>query len=153
MVTYANGDLCSRLLYDCINKSYTEKLKSYLSFFKNHLTDQEIQQYLKKDGEFLTCYPPGGDTIQQLYGDAANSTWNGYGISNKNRNTHEIQGVGCKGGNMAQDHTFQMVKNYPSKIKAKAAWGVATETGEIASAVLVKNTKTENFAHVAEQLA
>jgi hypothetical protein len=32
-------------------------------------------------------------------------------------------------------------------------WDVATETGEIATAVIVPSTKTEHFSHVAKQLA
>jgi len=37
-------------------------------------------------------------------------------------------------------------------VGAKAAWDVATETGEIASVVLVPSTKTEEFAHAAQSL-
>ena len=54
---------------------------------------------------------------------------------------------------MAQDHTMEMVKNYQRKLGAKACWTVCTETGEIACAVLVENTKCSQYAHAAESLA
>jgi len=54
---------------------------------------------------------------------------------------------------MAQDHTFDVLHNYQKKLGAAALWDVATETGEIASAVLVPTTKTKHFAHAAQQLA
>jgi hypothetical protein len=53
---------------------------------------------------------------------------------------------------MAQDHTFDVVKNYVRRLGAFALWDVATETGEIATAVLVTSTKTQEYAHAAEQL-
>jgi hypothetical protein len=43
---------------------------------------------------------------------------------------------------MAVDHTFQALKNYQYKLGAVALWGTATDTGEIASSVLVPTTKT-----------
>jgi len=54
----------------------------------------------------------------------------------------------------AQDHTHQVTKNYYEKkgLNATALWDVATETGEIAAAVLVPTTKTIHYAHAAAQL-
>ena len=54
---------------------------------------------------------------------------------------------------MAQDHTFDVVKNYQGKMGAAALWDCTTETGEIASAVLVPTTKTQHFSHAAQALA
>ena len=45
-----------------------------------------------------------------------------------------------------------ILKNYAKKLGAKAAWDVGTETGEIASVVLVPSTSTLHFAHAAGQL-
>ena len=74
-------------------------------------------------------------------------------ISDHDRHIREIQSVECTGsGIFAQDHTFQVTKNYRKSLRATAAWDVATSTGEIASAVLVRTTKTEDFAHAAQQL-
>jgi len=55
----------------------------------------------------------------------------------------------------AQDHTHEVTKNYFQKkrLGAMALWDVATETGEIAAAVLVPSTKTIHFSHVAKQLS
>jgi len=55
----------------------------------------------------------------------------------------------------AQDHTHEVTKNYyqRKRIEATALWDVATETGEIAAAVLVPSTKTIHFAHAAAQLS
>jgi hypothetical protein len=36
MTTYGNGDLCSRLLYNAINKSYLERVTSYYSYSREH---------------------------------------------------------------------------------------------------------------------
>jgi hypothetical protein len=55
----------------------------------------------------------------------------------------------------AEDHTHEVTKNYFRKkqIGARALWDVATETGEIATAVLVPSTKTKDFSHAAIQLS
>ena len=63
----------------------------------------------------------------------------------------EIQAVTCD-STIAQDHTFDVAKNYQKGIRAFALWDVATETGEIATAGLVKSEKTEEYAHAAQQL-
>ena len=53
----------------------------------------------------------------------------------------------------AQDHTADAAKNYPRKLGGRYIWDVMVETGEVAAAVLVSTTKTEEIAHAAEQLA
>jgi len=76
------------------------------------------------------------------------------GISDHDRHAREIQSVGC-GLTFAQDHTFEPTKNHKDKKRmgAFAVWDAATETGEIASAVLVPSARTEHFAHAASSLA
>jgi hypothetical protein len=64
-----------------------------------------------------------------------------------------MQSVTCNKGIFAQDHTFQVVKNYQKSIGAAAVWDVATNTGEIACAVLVPSTQARHFSHAAKQLA
>jgi len=149
LITYTNGDLCSRLLYNAINKNYKDKIKSYFS--KCRRLNKTPQQYPKKYGEFMVKWPPKGQAIRTLYEEGAKSPWNPWKISDKERHVREIQGVKCD-ATIAQDHTFDVVKNYKKGIGAFALWDVATETGEIATAVLVKNVKTEEYAHAAEQL-
>jgi len=55
----------------------------------------------------------------------------------------------------AEDHTHEVVKNYyrRKQIGAFALWDVATETGEIATAVLVSSTKTSDLSHAAMSLS
>ncbi len=111
------------------------------------------REYVKKDGVYIKQFPPLGETIRQIYLEASNSSNNLWVVSDKIRNTREIQGVSCEtGGIFAQDHTFEVVKNYPKALGAKAVWDVATHTGEIASAVCVPSTQTRHLAHAAQQL-
>ena len=153
MVTYANGEFCSRLLMNAINDAYLRRARDYYSYHNVHTPQKAatVPDYPPKDLHFIPIFPPQGDTVRDLYETAALSTWTASGISDKDRHIREIQGVKC---NLifAQDHTHSVVKNY-SKIGAKALWDVMTETGEIASAVLVDDTKSRQFAHAAEQLA
>jgi len=152
MVTYANGELCSKLLYDAINRAYIGRIKSYYSMamtkYKEGVT---TKPYVEKDGTFVRQCPPLGDTLRDLYNAAASSVTNRWGIGDFERHTREIQGVKCD-GIFAQDHTFEPIKNYLKGVGAKAVWDAATQTGEIASAVLVPSTKTEDFAHAAQSL-
>ena len=119
---------------------------------KNPSTTSTTTPYVQKDGEFIRQYPPLGDTIRDMFDTACCSKKNHWCVSDHDRHIREIQGVKCVGGIIAQDHTFQVVKNCQNKLEAVAAWDVATDTGEIACAVLVQSTKTEGFSHAAQQL-
>jgi len=152
MVTYGNGELCSKLLYDAINRSYIKRIEVYYSYATLMRKEGATKEYLPKDGTFIKQSPPLGDTIRDLYNAAALSTNNRWGISDFERHTREIQGVKLDGGIFAQDHTFEPIKNYMKSVGAKAAWDAASQTGEIASVVLVRSTKTEDFAQAAQQL-
>jgi len=151
--TYGNGDLCSRMLYNAINRSYIEKAASYYSY---HIEKESTTTtpYVERDGQYITFYPPLGDAIRDWYDEASNTSHNPWGISDHDRHTREIQGVQCH-SIFAQDHTHEVTKNYlhKKKIGAEALWDVSTETGEIASAVLVPTTKTIHFSHAAIQLS
>ena len=149
MVTYGNGDYISRMLYEGINTYYEDKTMRYYSYCA--ATGKESEDYVQKDGEFLVRYPPLGETIRQLYDDGASSEWQPWMVSDNERNTREIQGVRCQ-HMFAHDHTHQVVKNYPRRLNAAAMWTMATETGEIACAVLVHDTSALEFAHAAEQV-
>ncbi|CAB9503917.1 unknown protein [Seminavis robusta] len=154
MLTYGNGELCSRLLYDAINREYVQKASSYYSLcqhIKQISPDVTLQPYVQKDGTFIRQFPPLGDTIRDLFDQAASSSKNPWGISDNERHTREIQSVKCD-GIFSQDHTFQATKNYQKSLGAEAVWDVATSTGEIATAVLVPTTKTKHFSHAAKQL-
>jgi len=62
-----------------------------------------------------------------------------------------MQSVKCD-GTFAQDHAFEPIKNHMKSAGAKAAWDVATQTGEIATVALATSTETEEFAHAAQCL-
>jgi len=115
---------------------------------------QQHADYVKKDGEHMRAFPPLGDGIRDLHDEAANSDNNPWGVSDYNRHTREIQGVRCS-RLYAEDHTHEVTKNYyrRRKIGAFALWDVATETGEIATAVLVPSTKMEDLSHAAISLS
>jgi len=157
MPTYGNGDLCSRLLYNAMNRSYLEKVDNYYSFHKANYKSTagiEVEPYVEKDGTYITAYPPTGDSIRDAYDKACSSRNNPWLLSDHDRHTREIQSVGS---NLifAQDHTHEVTKNYFQKkrLGANALWDAGTDTGEIACAVLVPSTKTRHFAHAAQQLA
>jgi hypothetical protein len=159
MPTYGNGDMLARLMFTKINKEYLKQFTEYLSFWKGfQFVASKAEDivtpplYPKKDGEFITVYPPTGESIRELFDMASLSNRTSYGISDQDRCTREIQSVGTN-SMFAQDHTFQVVKNYQKKLGAFAVWDCATETGEIASACLVKSTKVKEVAHAAESLA
>ena len=151
MITYANGELCSKLLCDAINRAYFTKIKACYSLAMSKSKEGPTRPYIEKDGAFIRQCPPLGDTLRDLYNTAASSNTNLWHLSDFERNTREIQGVKCD-GMFAQDHTFEPIKNYLKGVGAKAAWDAATQTGEIASVALVPSTKTEDFAHAAQAL-
>ncbi|KAG7367320.1 hypothetical protein IV203_029991 [Nitzschia inconspicua] len=78
---------------------------------------------------------------------------NRWGVDDNLRWTREIQGVKCVEGIFSQDHTFDVLKNYNQRNGAVALWDVASDTGEVACAVLVRSTKTRDFAHAAEHVS
>jgi hypothetical protein len=155
--TYGNGDLCSRMLYNAMNRAYIVKVASYYSCLAENrqaMDTASIVPYIEKDGYFITCYPPLGDTIRDIYDEACTTSNNPWLISDHDRHTREMQAVDCH-SIFAQDHTHEVTKNYFNKKKlgAVALWDVATESGEIACAVLVPSTKTTDFSHAAKQLS
>ena len=157
MLTYGNGELCSRLLYNSINRAYMQRLMIYYSYAQCNIANNNNKPtapYVAKDGDFIKQYPPLGDTIRDMYDEACSSNNNPWGISDHDRNTFEIQGVKCDRGIFAQDHTFEVIKNYQNnkRLGAKAAWTVGTSTGEVAAVVLVPSTKTKHFSHAARML-
>jgi len=153
MTTYGNGEICSRLLYDVINRDYILRLASCCSYLGLQQSTEKPSEHPIRDGEFIATHPPLGDSIRDAYNEAANNSCNPWRVSDNNRHTREIQAVGSR-LIFAQDHTHEVVKNCrKKKIGAVALLDCSTETGEIASAVLVPSTKTSDFAHAAQALA
>lgn len=112
MLTYGNGEVCSKMLYASINAKYLSRLKTCYSYIQIHPIEGEAAvPFVEKNSEYIRQYPPLGDTIRDMYNEAASSNSNPWRISNFDRNTREIQSVSCQEGIMAQDHTFIVVKN------------------------------------------
>jgi len=152
MTTYGNGDLCSRLLYNTLNRSHLERTTSFYSYHASK--GQKSLNYVPKDGSFITVFPPLGDWIQETYDDACNNSNNHWGISDHDRHVRELQGVKCN-KLCAEDHTHEVTKTYfrRKQIGANALWDVATETGKIVAAALVPSTKTKDLSHAAIALS
>jgi hypothetical protein len=148
LVTHGNGNLCTTLIINSMNQAYVTRLMCHISYCKMHKV--KPQEYVKKDGQFITSHPPQAHMIRSLYMAGAESPWNRSRLSDKERHKREIQGVKCK-ATFAQDHTFSVVANYRGISGTAALWDVATETGEIATAVLVPSTKTRDYACAAQQ--
>ena len=160
MPTFGNGDMLSRLLYSRINKDYLRRFTEYLSYWKAYqIVAAKVEgiqmsppKYPEKDGDFITAYPPPGDALRDLFDHACSTNLTSYGVSDHDRCTREMQSVGTN-SMFAQDHTMEMVKNYKKEVGAHAAWDCATETGEIASVVLVGSTSVEDIAHAVESMS
>ena len=157
MLTYGNGDLISKMMYARRNRDYTRKLSEYLADWagyqavSNDADRLTTPPYPLFNNEWITHYPPAGDGIRDLFEDACHSRCTPYGVSDHDRCVREIQSVGTN-SMFAQDHTMEVTKNYRRSMGAFAVWDVATETGEIASAVVVGTTNAIGFAHAAESL-
>ena len=68
MLTCANGELYSKLLFNALNRHYIEKLTGYYSYAQ--VKDEKPPSYLQKDGQFIKTFPPLGETIRDMF-DAA----------------------------------------------------------------------------------
>jgi len=154
MPTCGNGDLCSRLLCQAMNRSYLQRVEDYCSFYTMGEKEKEgPPPHVEHHGYYMKAYPPAGDGIRNTYDAASSSTHTPWKISDHDRHIHEIQKVGCQ-SIFAQDHTHKVTDNYYKKngLGSFTLWDCANENGEIASAVLVPSTKTIHFAHAATAL-
>jgi len=96
-----NGDLCSRLLCNAINRAclqtaagccatVSQKKGSTLNDSANDTLANSVTTilpFLEKDGDYMRCYPPTGDMIRDLCDEASNSSNNPWGISDHDRHT------------------------------------------------------------------
>ena len=150
VVTCGNGELCSKLLFNAINRDCIQRLKVHCSVAKQKKGTTTTMPYPEKDGTVVKQCPPLGDSIRDMHDAAATSQKNAWCVSDHDRHIREIQSVGTT-SIFCQDHAFQVIKNHMKGVRAKAVWDTATGTGEIASAVLAPSTETEDFAHAAQQ--
>jgi hypothetical protein len=108
MPIYGNGDLCSRLLYNGINRAYLERVGTYYSI---NAGQSNTLPYLQKDGEYIRAYPLLGDTIREYYNEACSSSNQPWQLRDHDQHVWEIQSDSC---NLlfAEDHTQQVTGNY-----------------------------------------
>jgi len=59
MPTYGNGEFCSRLLYNAINRAHLRRVPSYYSYPNLN----QKRDYINKNGEYMRAFPPPGDAI------------------------------------------------------------------------------------------
>jgi len=149
MLTHGNGEMCSRPLHDCLNRSYVQRVKSHCSKAKEN--GKQVPNCIEKNGTHIKTFPPLGNTIRDMFDEASSSNTNPWRLSDYDRHAREMQAVQCQ-GIFSQDHTFEPIKNYQKNVGATAAWTCGTQTGEIAVVALVPSTKTEHFSHAAQQL-
>lgn len=158
MLTYANGDHLFRCMYRSMNKNYIRRLTNYLSKWKSMVEmfpetygQRSPPKYPKKHQGFIRFYPPAGSALRDAFLVASQCALTCLGVSDESRHTREIQAVVTKNF-IAQDHTNEAVKNYYNNQDMHAIWDVMTDTGEIACAVIVKDTSVGQIAHAVEQL-
>lgn len=155
IVTYGNGEYFSKSLYQRMYSLYVRNTNNYYSqcsYLQKKFGNCEIIKY-PNFNEFIGVYYPDGAKFRELYEKAQISILTDCGYSEMDRYTREIQSVECS-LTIAQDHTMEVVKNYMrTQVDAKAVWTCCNEYGEIAAAVLVRDTKSSQYAHAAEQLA
>jgi len=150
MLTHGDGQPCSKLLHNAINRLHVRRLKSCCS--KAETPQKKPLPHAEKNGAFVKTFPPLGDAARDMFDQASSSQSNLWRTSDCDRRTRETQSASCTGVVFAQDHAFEATKNCQKRTGAKAAWTVGAGTGEIAAVALVPSTKTEDFAHAAKQL-
>ena len=152
MITYGNAPVLSKYLYEKLGKEYVAHELAYYSqcLANNQQTASPLLNFEEWIGSLKIL--PSGDNLRDLFANAARSELTLSGVSDHDRHTLEMQMVICL-AIFAQDHTFQVVKNFPSNLGAYAVWTVSVGSGEIACAILVASTRVADFAHAAECLA
>ena len=94
MVTYGNGELCSKLLFNSINRDCMRRIRAYYSLAKEKnpstTTPSTTTPYVQKDGEFIRQYPPLGDTIRDMFDTACGSKQNPWCVSDHDSVNVEI---------------------------------------------------------------
>jgi len=55
MLTFGNGELCSKMLYNSLNRDYMRRAKAYYSKAKEKKA-KNISNYVAKDGVYIKTY-------------------------------------------------------------------------------------------------
>jgi hypothetical protein len=147
-VTDGSGELVSRLIYEQRAQQYKDVELAYYSSYSGGSKAQVFPSFEDWAGQ----YGPSGENLRELYEVTSRSQLSDTGVSDYDRHRREIQSVVCD-TSISVDHTFQALKNYPRSIrdKTEALFGISTETGEVACAVVVRTTAIQEAAHAVEQ--
>ena len=157
---YGNGNMFSKnILYPSIVKEHSRRAEVYYSKCQQYNKKygnrySSSPPFVKLHGEYITCYPPDGSNLRKLHNLVLRTSLTKSGISDYDRATREIQSV-TTSKTVIQDHTCEVTKNYVDRKKLgdlKYCWTCATETGEIASAVMVPTSSAFDFSHAAQSL-
>ena len=147
-VTYSNGNHFSMKMYRKLNQLYTYKLEDYYSICR--CTGGPHEDYVRIT-DFITAYPPTGDTIRNRLLASRKSRYTPTLVSNYDRLNRELQSVE-PGNFIAVDHTAEVAKNY-SDSDAKYVFDIVSQTGECVTAVMTNSTRVAEAAHAVEQVA
>ena len=159
MGTYGNGDMFSKnILYRAMIQCHHSKRLVYYSlcsaYRARHGSERPSKPFPELHGEFITKYPPSGQNLRDLHQVILNTDLTITGTSDHERSRREIQSVSTT-SIVVQDHTCEVTKNYRdlrSMGNTKFCWTCATETGEIAAAVMVPSSSVIHISHAAMSL-
>jgi hypothetical protein len=148
MLTQASTNWLAGVLYESQNEFYDNIEALYNTGESPGMVFEDFPKISTWQGQF----PPSGEQLQDTADYAAGSKHTLCKISDKERNTREIQGVGSHVSTVI-DHTFSAVKNYVSSLGTYVITMQGTDKGYLSSAVCVDSTAMSNFAHAFEQTA
>ena len=153
MLTYGNGPMTAKYMYEKLGKTYVTAETVYYSQAKQAGVTVGSPLLSFQDWVGDLSFLPTGEQLRDLADAAAKSHFTLTGLSSDERHTREIQSVGCD-DIFCFDHTHNTANNYPASLgKDNSVWDVSVKTGEVAAAVLVPSTGLADFAHAAECLA
>ena len=145
MVTYANGDFVSKMLYQEMGREYTRKVATYLSLSptRDFAGEREYESGI---------FPPSGKSLRELYEKAQQSTFTHYGYSHADRCEREVQSVQVGEKDLsAIDWTDAVARNFilPG---VKAAFDMNKgSTKETVTLGLVKSVSVSEISHMITQ--
>ncbi|CAJ1917928.1 unnamed protein product [Cylindrotheca closterium] len=152
MITHGNGDQLAQLLSETRGDKHLDKEEEYYNQARD--TGTTVTEPFPVYEDWIGQYSPSGKDLRDMKDVAAHSALISTGVSDKDRVCREIQSVGAK-TTTCDDHTYAVLGNYrPEDIQnAKCAHSIGTETGEIASVVIVPSEEQTHYAHQAAQFS
>jgi hypothetical protein len=151
MITHGNGEQFARLISELVRAdAHVDLEEGYYNQARDSKTT--VTTALPSLESWMTQYSPSGQQLRDMKDFAAHSSLTAYGVSDKERVCREIQSVGAQ-FTTCDDHTYATLGNYRAEDinNAKCVHTIGTETGEIASAVIVPSEEQKYYAHQAAQ--